>query len=152
MKKQLRLALSAGLTFGIVTIFLFLIGFTGTAGTLLGDLFGNNDAAPILGLTTQMFNMLIFLALIGIWAGAYGSRKTKDQKDDPWAPALAAGFTAGLVQGLLVAAVALLLGILNTQHVQISMYLAAMLPDAIKLFLLGQAPSRVRLSISYCLH
>ena len=73
MKKQLRLALSAGVTFGIVTIFLFLIGFTGTSGDLLADLFGNKNAAPFIGLTPQMLNMLIFLALLGLWAGANGS-------------------------------------------------------------------------------
>ena len=100
MKKQLRMALSAGVTFGIVTIFLFLIGFTSTSGNLLADLFGNENAAPFLGLTPQMINMIIFLALVGLWAGSYGSRKSKGQTDDPWAPALIGGLTAGLVHGI----------------------------------------------------
>ena len=125
MKKQLRLALSAGVTFGIVTIFLFLIGFTGTSGDLLADLFGNKNAAPFLGLTPQMVNMLIFLALVGLWAGSYGSRKSKGQTDDPWAPALMGGLTAGLVHGILVGLLALLVGTLNLNHVPINMYLAA---------------------------
>ena len=86
MKKQLRLALSAGVTFGIVTIFLFLIGFTSVSGDLLADLFGNKNAAPFLGLTPQMINMLIFLALIGLWAGSYGSRKIKGQTEIPGHP------------------------------------------------------------------
>jgi len=140
MKKQLRMALSAGVTFGIVTIFLFLIGFTSTSGNLLADLFGNENAAPFLGLTPQMINMIIFLALVGLWAGSYGSRKNKGQTDDPWAPALIGGLTAGLVHGILVGLLALLVGTLNLNHVPINMYLAAMLPAAIKMFLLGGSP------------
>ena len=86
MNQQLRHALNAGITFGLVTIFLFLIGFTTTAADLLGDLLGNKNANLFLGLTPQMFNMLIFLALVGMWAGAYGARKNKVQTNDPWAP------------------------------------------------------------------
>jgi ABC-type branched-subunit amino acid transport system permease subunit len=140
MKKQLRLAVSAGITFGIVTIFLFLIGFTGTSGDLLADLFGNKNAAPFLGLTPQMINMLIFLALVGLWAGSYGSRKSKGQMDDPWSPAVIGGLTAGLVHGILVALMAFLVGTLNLRHVPINMYLASVLPASIKMFLLGYSP------------
>ena len=140
MKKQLRLALSAGITFGIITIFLFLIGFTGTAADLLGDLLNNKNAGPFIGLTHQMLDMLIFLALVGLWAGAYGSRKSKGQTDDPWGPALLGGLTAGLVQGAFVGALALLVGTLNLRHVQISAYLAQLLPANINLFLFGLSP------------
>jgi branched-chain amino acid transport system permease protein len=140
MKKQLRLGLNAGVIFGIVTIFLFLIGFTGISGLLLGDLFGNKNADPFLGLSPQALNMVIFLALIGFFAGAYGSRKSKGQTDDPWAPALMGGVTAGLVQGIMVGLLALLVGILNQNQVRINVYLTALLPAAIKLFLLGGSP------------
>jgi ABC-type branched-subunit amino acid transport system permease subunit len=140
MKKQLRMALNAGTIFGIVTIFLFLIGFTGTSGNLLADLFGNKNAKPFLSLTPQMFNMLIFLALVGIWAGTSGARKSKGQDEDPWAPALLGGLTAGLLHGLIVGLVALLVGSLNVRHVPMNMYLAALLPAAIKVFLLGLTP------------
>jgi ABC-type branched-subunit amino acid transport system permease subunit len=140
MKKQLRSALSAGIVFGIITIFLFLIGFTGTAADLLGDLLRNKNADSFIGLTPQMLNMLIFLALLGLWAGATGSRKSKDQTEDPWRTALLGGVAAGLVQGLLVGALALLVGTLNLHGVQISMYLAQVLPADIKLFLLGNLP------------
>ena len=142
MKKQLRLALNAGVTFGIVTIFLFLIGFTGTSGDLLADLFGNKNAGLFIGLTPQMLNMLIFLGLVGLWAGAYGSRKNKEQADDPWAPALLGGLIAGMVQGLLVGLLALLVGTLNLHHVPINMYLSSVLPATIQLFLLGASPAQ----------
>ena len=141
MKKQLRLALNAGVTFGIVTIFLFLIGFTFTSGDLLADLFGNKNAGLFLGLTPQMVNMLIFLGLVGLWAGSYGSRKgNKDQVDDPMAPALLGGLTAGVVHGVLVGLLAFLFGTLNLNHVPVNMYLSAVLPAAIKRFLLGGSP------------
>ena len=142
MKKQLRLAMNAGVTFGIVTIFLFLIGFTGTSGALLADLFGNKNANPFLGLTPIMLNMLIFLALIGLWAGASGSRKSKGQEEDPWASALLGGLIAGLVHGILVGLMALLVGTLNLHHVPMNMYLAALLPAAIKQFLLALSPNQ----------
>jgi branched-chain amino acid transport system permease protein len=140
MKKQLRSALSTGITFGIITIFLFLIGFTGTSGALLADLFGNKNAASFMGLTPQMLNMLFFLALVGLWAGSNGSRKSKGQSEDPWAPVLVGGLIAGLVQGIMVGLLALVVGTLNLNHVPINMYLAAVLPAAIKMFLLGGTP------------
>jgi ABC-type branched-subunit amino acid transport system permease subunit len=140
MKKQLQLALSAGITFGIITSFLFLIGFTGTAADLLGDLLRNKNAGLFIGLTPQMLNMLVFLGLVGLWAGAYGSRKNKGQTDDPWGVALLGGLTAGLVHALIVSSLALLIGTLNLRGVRISMYLAELLPAAINLFLVGASP------------
>jgi branched-chain amino acid transport system permease protein len=132
MKKQIRISLNAGITFGIITAFLFLIGFTSTAADILVELFRNKTAAPFLGLTPQMLNMLIFLGLIGMWAGAMGSRKEKGRSDDPWGSAL--------LDGLLVCGLVLLVGILNLRGVRMSMYLAKLLPAAVKLFLLGKAP------------
>ena len=140
MKKQLRHAVTAGIIFGIITIFLFLIGFTGTAADLLGDFLHNKSAAPLLGMTPQMLDILIFIGLLGLWAGAYGSRKSKGQTDDPWSVALLGGLIAGLVHALLVGSLALLVGILDLHGVQISMYLAELLPSAINLFLLGKDP------------
>jgi ABC-type branched-subunit amino acid transport system permease subunit len=140
MKNQLRHSLNAGIVFGIVTIFMFLIGFTGTAADLLTGLFRNKDAAPTLGFTPLMINMLVFLGLIGAWAGAYGSSKEKNQAEDPWGPALFKGTLAGLVHGLLVGALALLVGTLNVNGVRMSTYLAKMLPAAVNLFLLDKSP------------
>ena len=140
MKKQLRHALKAGITFGIITIFLFLIGFTGTAADLLGGLLRNKGAKLFIGLSPQMINMIIFLGLVGLSVGAYGSRISKGQTDDPWGPALLGGLAAGLVHGLLVASLALLVGTLNLHGVQINTYLAEVLPASIKLFLVGKSP------------
>jgi branched-chain amino acid transport system permease protein len=140
MKKQLLRAVNAGSVFGIVTIFLFLIGFTSTAADLFSELFRNRSAAPVFGLTPLALNMLIFLGLLGLWAGAYGSRTDKGQTDDPWRAALAGGLTAGLVHGLLVGGLALLIGTLDLRGVRISMYLSEVLPEVVKLFLVGKSP------------
>lgn len=138
MKKQLQHAVNAGMTFGIITIFLFLIGFTGTAADLLGDLFGNKSADPILSLTPQMLNLFIFLGFLGLWAGANGSRKDKTGANDPWGSAIAGGLTAGLVHGALVGGLAFLVGSLNERGVRINVYLSEVLPDVVNLFLFGK--------------
>jgi ABC-type branched-subunit amino acid transport system permease subunit len=140
MKKLIKLSLNAGITFGIITIFLFLIGFTGTIADILADLFRNKAAAPFLGLTPQMLNMLVFLGLIGLWAGAVGSRKEKGSTADPWGKALLGGLTTGLVHGLLVCGLVLLVGTLNQHGVRMNVYLAEVLPAAVKQFLLGKTP------------
>lgn len=140
MKRQIKLSLNTGITFGIITIFLFLVGFTGTVADILAVFFKNKNAAPFLGFTPQMLNMVIFLGLIGLWAGAVGSRKEKNLSEDPWGKALLGGLIAGLVHGLLVCALVLLVGTLNQRGVRMSMYLAEVLPAAVKLFLLGKIP------------
>jgi ABC-type branched-subunit amino acid transport system permease subunit len=140
MKKRIKLSLNTGITFGIITIFLFLIGFTGTVADILADLFRNKTAAPFLGLTPQMLNMLIFLGLIGMWAGAVGSRKEKGASEDPWGKALLGSLTTGLVHGLLVCGLVLLVGTLDQRGVRMSKYLAELLPAAVKQFLLSKTP------------
>jgi ABC-type branched-subunit amino acid transport system permease subunit len=141
MKKQIKLSLNAGLTFGIITIFLFLIGFTGTVADLLADLFRNKSAAPFLGLTPQMFNMLIFLGLVGFWAGSVGSRKEKDKVSDPWGQVILRSLVTGLVHGLLVGCLVFLVGTLNQRGIHMNKYLAEVLPAAVKQFLLGKSPA-----------
>jgi ABC-type branched-subunit amino acid transport system permease subunit len=140
MKKQIKLSLNAGITFGIITIFLFLIGFTGTVADILADLFRNKTADPFLGLTPQMLNMLIFLGLVGMWAGTVGSRKEKGASEDPWGKALLGSLVTGLVHGLLVCGLALLVGTLDQRGIKMNKYLAEVLPAAVKQFLLGKTP------------
>jgi ABC-type branched-subunit amino acid transport system permease subunit len=140
MRTLIRNSLRTGLVFGIITVFLFLIGFTGTAATLLADLFHNKSADEILGRTPLMVNAVVFLGLIGLWAGAAGASKEGDVAGDPhWAAALG-GFLAGAVHGLMVGAIAWLVGGLNEQGVAMNKYLAELLPVAIRQFLIGFSP------------
>ena len=140
MNKQLRHAINAGIIFSIITIFLFLIGFTGIAADLFGDILKNKNSAPFMGLTTEMLNMLIFLGLIGLWAGSYGSKKGKAQTIDPVGIAILGGFVTGLVHGLLVSGLALLVGTLDSKGIKINFYLSTVLPAAVKLFILAKTP------------
>ena len=140
MKNMIRNSLRTGIVFGIITIFLFLIGFTGTAANLLADLFKNESADPFLGLPPLMLNTLIFVGLIGLWAGASGASKEHDVPGDPLGAAALGGGIAGLVQGLLVGSVGWLVGSLNEQGVMMSKYLAELLPAAVRQFLLGFPP------------
>lgn len=140
MKKQLSHAINIGIIFGIITTFLFLIGFTGIASDLFGDIFHNKASAAFMSLTPQMLDMLIFLGLIGMWAGSLGSQKGKNQEGDPIGSALLGSLLSGLVHGLMVGGLALLIGTLGQQGVRINVYLSAVLPAAIQLFMLSLTP------------
>jgi branched-chain amino acid transport system permease protein len=140
MKTHIRNSLKTGIVFGIITVFLFLVGFTGTAATLLGDLLGNKSADPLLGLKPLMWNTVIFLGLIGLWAGAAGASRERDAADDSYRLSALGGGIAGLAHGLLVGGIVWLIGSLYEQHVLMSTYLAKLLPIYIKQFLLGQNP------------
>ena len=140
MKQQLRRAVNAGIIFGIVTIFMFLIGFIAVGADLVAGILRNKTGLPFLGLPTPIWNMYIFMALIGLWAGAVGARIPKDQEADPWNAALLGGLTAGAVHGFLAALLALLVGLMNQNGVQISKYLTSVLPADIRQFLGGNSP------------
>ena len=139
MNKQIGNALRTGLVFGIVTTFLFLIGFTGTAAQIIGRTLQDTSLQLIPGLTSLMFNMLLFLALVGMWAGAQASRRPAGETSS-LGQSLLSGAIAGLVHGLIVGLLAYLVGTLNAAHVQMSYYLSQLLPDVIQLFLLGKSP------------
>jgi len=144
MKKQIFTGLQAGFVFGIITSFLFLIGFTGTAAQLLQKTLQDGAIQFGPGLTSLMLNMLLFLGLVGIWAGGRGSRRPEKDADN-LKQALAGGATAGLLHGLMVAGLAYGVGVLNQAHIHMSDYLAEVLPDAVQLFLLGLPPLQAAL-------
>ncbi len=65
MKTNYRNSLKAGSVFGLVTIFLYLIGFTGTAADLIGKVINLSSVTSGLRLTTAMTNLMLFLAING---------------------------------------------------------------------------------------
>jgi len=137
MKTKLRESLKAGLVYGIVTIFLFLIGFTGTAANLVGKVihFGAGGS-----LTPAMANLMIFLAVMGILAGYAGARAAKGQADT-WSTALLRSALTGLVHGIMLASIVYLVGDLKVQGVKMTGYLPQLLPDAINQILYGMQPA-----------
>jgi branched-chain amino acid transport system permease protein len=140
MKTTLRAGVNTGITFAIVTTFLFLVGFIITVSGLIENILKLSKDMLLLGLGPEMVSQAIFLALIGLWAGARGAARPKDTEHDPWLQALAGALLAGLILGLFSGALAYLVGTLNENGVKISKYLAQMLPPAIKLFLYGKTP------------
>lgn len=130
---HLRNTLNTGITFGILIIFLVLTGFTVIAAELTGDIL-KLSSGPF-GLTPEMAHLLVFLGLVGIWAGARAAGKSGSSS---WGQALSGGLLAGAVVGLQVGALAYLLGTLDAAGVKMSTYLAQLLPASVRLFLLGK--------------
>lgn len=140
MKRSIRNGLQTGFIFGIISIFLFLIGFTDTAAALFGNFLQNDSMQPGFGLTVEMANMLFFLGLLGIWAGARGGSQSRTLPES-----LAGGTAAGLAHGLIVGVLAYGVGVLNAAEVRMSVYLSQLLPETIKLFLLEKPPMEAAL-------
>jgi ABC-type branched-subunit amino acid transport system permease subunit len=139
MKKQLQIGLSAGNIFGIAVVFLVLIGFNVTAADLIGDLLKNTTKDTVaFGLTPAMYNMMIFLGLIGLLSGVSGARRSNP---DTWGRALLGSISAGGITGIWVGVLAYIVGTLNVAGVKMSTYLAQLLPDTVNLFLLDKSPS-----------
>lgn len=139
MKKQLQIGLRAGNIFGIAVVFLVLIGFNVIATEMIGSLLENTSKDTVVfGLEPAVFNMMIFFGLMGLIAGISGARRTKP---DTWGRALAGGISAGGTTGIWVGVLAYIVGTLNVAGVKMSTYLAQLLPDTVKLFLLDKNPT-----------
>lgn len=141
MNAQLKHALQTGLIFGIVISFLFLIGFTNHAATMIGNGLQTKAVRVGFGLDPKMFNLLIFFALLGLWAGIRSARRAPHSEHLTPPQALINGLTAGLASGAIVGGLAAIVGTLSAAKVRMSNYLAQLLPDTIKLFLLGKTPA-----------
>jgi ribose/xylose/arabinose/galactoside ABC-type transport system permease subunit len=130
----LRNGLQTGVIFGIIVIFLVLIGFDETAALLIGKFLGNQGEITS---SAMILNLVILLGLLGFWAGTSAA---KPVGKDTWAGVLIAGSSAGLVCGLMVAILAFILGTLNAAQVGLREYLSELSPDAIRLFIFGLSP------------
>ncbi|HEY3310161.1 MAG TPA: hypothetical protein VGK00_00855 [Anaerolineales bacterium] len=136
MNTTLKNGLKAGIPFGIVSIFLFLVGFNTTIADIIQKFINISPKTVLVGLTARPLAMLIFMALVGIWAGSNSARKIRNKT----ASVILLGTLAGLVHGVLVSLVAFIIGSLSASGVKISTYLSQMLPQNIKLFLLEKSP------------
>ncbi len=131
MKTNLRNSLQTGLVFGIITVFLFLIGFTGTAADLIGKLIGSAAGTA---------NLMIFMGLMGVLAGWSGVRVLKGETDT-WASTLLKSTASGFIQAVMIAVLAYLVGALNANSVKMTAYLPQLLPEAVQQFLYGMSPT-----------
>src|SRR3989304_10629714 len=126
MKARLQNNLRLGIVFGIVMIFLILIGFKLVAANLIGSFFKTGDA--------DVLNMLLFLGLVGLWLGANAAKQ-----DNYWLIAAINGAIAGAACGLIVAGKIFFLGSLFEAGVTLSTYLAQLVPSKMHAILLGLA-------------
>lgn len=128
MKNNSRL----GLIFGVVIIFMILIGLTVTVSDLIGN---------FLGLKSQTFvgngpGLMIFYGILGL---AAGSRAAQDVKER-WSPAVLTGAFTGLVIGLMTGLFTYFVGSLDAADVDMRTYFVQLARPSVQLLLYGQSP------------
>ncbi len=134
MPNYIRNGLRSGFVFGIVIIFLILIGFTRVANELL---------APLVKGTSQLpMGFILFMALLGLWAGASAAKRSPVLMGMPdtyqkW-NAIISGLIAGIIGGAFVGLFIFVLGSIQTKGMDMRVYLAQLSPDAIKMLTLGR--------------
>ncbi|HMB24962.1 MAG TPA: hypothetical protein VKP08_19090 [Anaerolineales bacterium] len=131
----LQKGMRTGVTFGVVIVTMFLIGFTVTGAGLVGKLFGSASSygTPPLGF------FVLFMILIGMWAGASASPRPLHERDT-FPRAAIAGGSAGVVHGLFAGVIGYLFGTLNANRIDPRTYLPLVSPESIRMFLFNQSP------------
>jgi len=119
MYRIIKSGLNIGLVTGIIFTFLILIGFTGVATDIIGNILGNLET---LGEDARLpvENLLIFIGLMGFLAGL---TVTKRDTVNSWLEIGLGGLTAGLSAGLIVGSVIYLIGTLDMNGVDFRTYL-----------------------------
>ena len=120
MKTSLKKGLRSGVIFGIVFIFMLLIGFINVGSTMIGDLLGNTGGDRL-----SVGNLLTLLAVLGLLNGITAR---SGQGESKWWHALLGGLVAGLVSGALAWIAIWLTGTLSIQGTEIQTYLPNMAP------------------------
>jgi branched-chain amino acid transport system permease protein len=136
MKTSLVRGLKNGAIFSVVVVFLLLIGFLNTVAVLIFQVI-KITPPPQTGLSPLMVDMLIFLGVLGFWAGAMSARR---EQPDSWIKALVSGTLAGAVIGLATGVTVYIIGILDAAGVKLTTYLAALVPEVVDQLLLNRSP------------
>jgi len=132
MKTTIKQSLSGGLTFGLVHLFLVLIGFNTLIGTLLARLGG--DLLP--GSQPPVWALVVYTTLLGIAAGWSAVR----QPAGGLARGVLSGALTGLVTGGITFLFSLLLGALLVNKIDLRSYLAYLSFDFIRATLFNLPP------------
>src|SRR5690349_6644416 len=117
-----------GVTFGVVIVAMFLIGFTMAGAGLVGKLLGASSSYG----TPSLAHFALFMILIGIWAVV--SAAPRSLQTGTFKSAAEAGLTAGFVSGLFATLVGLIFGTLLLNRIDPRTYLPSVSPESIKLF------------------
>ena len=92
-----------------------------------------------------MSDLMIFLGLMGILAGASGGRKDNRRGRSPGGRFSLRATLTGFIHGIMLAVLVYLVGSLNAAGVKMSAYLPQVLPEAILQLLYGQNPIQAAL-------
>jgi ABC-type branched-subunit amino acid transport system permease subunit len=134
MGAHIKDGLRAGLVFGVIILFLSLIGFNSTMVLLLGSVLGNvSNLTRITG--GAIVNYLIILVLLGIWMGSQAVKHASSSA--PIRESVLSGLFSGVAAGLMCAVYGSVIGAVQAQGADLRAYLAALAPEAVKLFLFG---------------
>ncbi len=128
--------LRTGVTFGVIIVTMFLIGFTVTGAVLVGKILGASSSISGAALLPYF---VIFMILMGMWAGASATRRPlggADVRGD----ALVAGLMAGLVSGLFATVIGYIFGMVISNKIDPRGYLASVSPESVRMFLFNQSP------------
>jgi len=133
-KQSFQKSASSGLVFGIIVIFMALIGFTVVFSGLIQKMLGQ----PLgVGQVPKIGNFLIFLGFLGIWNGWRASRQDRHETLTI-KKVITRSSLAGLSAGVLVMLYALLVGSLDARGIDMRNYLSLLSSDSIKFFLFNQ--------------
>lgn len=121
-KTLLSQSLRVGITFGVIHLFLLLIGFNAMLGSLFADIARVKQSGSI---PASIF-LVLYCALLGVWAG-YSAAKKEDA--NVFGRKLVRGLIAGTVAGLISAVVSIIFAVLVTNKIDPRKYLAVLSLD-----------------------
>lgn len=134
-KQSLQKSAASGVVFGIIVIFLALIGFTVVISGLIQKVLGQ----PLgIGQTPKTYSFMIFLGFLGIWNGWRSARQDKHETLS-LSTVVPRSLIAGLTAGILVMLYALLVGGIDARGVDMRTYLSLLSSDSIRFFLFNQS-------------
>jgi len=136
MKRAIRQGLRSGITFGIIYIFLLLIGFIVVGSTMIGNLLGNFENLAV-DARLPVENLLIITSLLSLVNGFTAQKKNCDAL---WRQVFLCGFIAGLVCAVMVSILILTGGNLHMNGTDFRTYLPNLGPDQIKFLLFYTTP------------
>jgi hypothetical protein len=131
MKKMVLRGLKSGLVFGLIFIFLILIGFVRVGASMLGSVLTNRTAS-------EPVSLLLFISLLGLLAGFSLKNGVKGAN---WIETIAGGLSASLTGGLCAVAVVLAVGILSVNGTDFRTYLPNLGPEQVRFLLFSSTPS-----------
>jgi len=136
MKTSLKSATRTGMIFGLVFIFLTLIGFIVVGANMFGGLFVKS-AENQNSVRVDAVNLLVFISLFGLLSGVVFQKRQPDAK---WMHVVLGGLFTGLVIGLIAGGAVFLIGILHVKGIDLRNYLPNLGPDTIKFALFHSTP------------